>query len=211
VIGFGGFSEIRNIKILDGVSRIPFTENKNGKNEVVIDNEDDGFSEHQAGNEAYLKSLVQTGKHNQYKYTSIHSWDPPREWKPVLRSEFYGRYVHSASYTRAGSGERTAAWVADLPVKGIYDVYFYLDKVNGIWRRSNKSPDYNFRIYHDQEVEKIIRSSADAEDGWNYLGTFSFSFDSAKVELSNQTQGDMIFADAVKMQGTSRSGWETEV
>jgi hypothetical protein len=183
---------------VDGIRSIAYTDTGEAKGEVIVDNEDKGFSEHQATSQAYLKSIVKTANNNRYKYSSIHSWNPPREWKTVLRSEFYGRYVHSASYTRAGTGERSAAWVAKLPEKASYDVYFYLDKLNGVWRRSNKSPDYNFLIYHDQGIEKIKKSSADAEDGWNYLGTFSFSSDSARIEMNNKTVGDMIIADAVK-------------
>jgi ABC-type transport system involved in multi-copper enzyme maturation permease subunit len=198
LINFPGFTETRNVHAVDGIHGIAYTDTREAKGEVIIDNEDKGFSEHQATSQAYLKSIVKTANNNRYKYSSIHSWNPPREWKAVLRSEFYGRYVHSASYTRAGTGERSAAWVAKLPEKASYDVYFYLDKLNGVWRRSNKSPDYNFLIYHDQGIEKIKKSSVDAEDGWNYLGTFSFSSDSARVEMNNKTLGDMIIADAVK-------------
>jgi hypothetical protein len=198
LINFPGFTETRNVHSVDGIRSIAYTDTGEAKGEVIVDNEDKGFSEHQATSQAYLKSIVKTANNNRYKYSSIHSWNPPREWKTVLRSEFYGRYVHSASYTRAGTGERSAAWVAKLPEKASYDVYFYLDKLNGVWRRSNKSPDYNFLIYHDQGIEKIKKSSADAEDGWNYLGTFSFSSDSARIEMNNKTVGDMIIADAVK-------------
>jgi hypothetical protein len=198
LINFPGFTETRNVHAIDEIRRTTFSDAKETKGEVIVDNEDKGFSEHQATSQAYLKSKIKTAGNNRYKYTSIHSWSPPREWKAVLRSEFYGRYVHSASYTRAGTGERSAAWVAKLPEKASYDVYFYLDKLNGVWRRSNKFPDYNFVIYHDQGIEKIKKTSADAEDGWNYLGTYSFSSDTARIEMNNKTIGDMIFADAVK-------------
>lgn len=171
---FTGFTETRNVHAVDGVNPVPFNDSREGQGEVIVDNEDKGFSEHQATSQAYLKSKIKSSNKNHYKYSSIHTWNPPREWIAVLRSEFYGRYVHSASYTRGGTGERTAIWVAKLPEKASYDVYFYLDKLNGVWRRSNKSPDYNFIIYHDQGAEKIRKSSVDAEDGWNYLGTFSF-------------------------------------
>jgi hypothetical protein len=195
---FTGFTETRNVLAMDDIHSVPFADSREAQGEVIVDNEDKGFSEHQATSQAYLKSKIKNSNQNRYKYSSIHSWNPPREWKAVLRSEFYGRYVHSASYTRAGTGERSAVWTAKLPDKASYDVYFYLDKLNGVWRRSNKSPDYNFLIYHDQGIEKIKKSSADAEDGWNYLGTFSFSSDSARVEMNNKTVGDMIIADAVK-------------
>ncbi len=195
---FTGFTETRNVHALDGVYPVRFSDSREVQGEIIVDNEDKGFSEHQATSQAYLKSKIKKDNKNRYKYSSIHTWNPPREWIAVLRSEFYGRYIHSASYTRAGTGERTATWTARLPEKASYDVYFYLDKLNGVWRRSSKSPDYNFLIYHDQGIEKIKKTSVDAEEGWNYLGTFSFSTDSARVEMNNKTVGDMIIADAVK-------------
>jgi hypothetical protein len=67
-----------------------------------------------------------------------------------------------------------------------------------VWRQGNKSADYNFLIYHDGGIEKVNRSSEDAEPGWVLLGTYSISSDTARIELSNKSIGDMVFADAVK-------------
>jgi hypothetical protein len=152
----------------------------------------------QSMNEAYLKSLVRHNKSDRYKYSSIWWWSPPKEWRAVLRSEFYGDYVHSAYYTRGGNGERTASWTATLPEKGSYDVYYHIDRVNIGWRRNNRSSNYNLSIYHDNGVDKIDHSTENTDIGWNYLGTWYISSDTGRVELSNKSSGDMIFADAVK-------------
>jgi hypothetical protein len=53
-------------------------------------------------------------------------------------------------------------------------------------------------VYHDGGVEKINRSSEDIETGWIPLGTYTITSDTARVDLSNQSIGDMVFADAVK-------------
>jgi len=198
VYNFSGFNETKNVQLLDEIVSMPFFDQVFNENETVIDNEDKGFSYKQAVNQAYLKSIVNKNKEDRYKYTAIWAWNPPREWKAALRSEFNGYYIHSAHYTRGGTGERTASWKAALPEKATYDVYFYLHKVNLGWRRSNKEADYNFVVYHDQGVEEINRSSEETQNGWNYLGTYSISLDSARVDLSNMSVGDMVFADAVK-------------
>jgi ABC-type transport system involved in multi-copper enzyme maturation permease subunit len=198
VYSFSGFSEIRSTPLLDDVVSIPFFNQVAKRNEIIVDNEDSGFSYHQAVNQAYLKSLVRKNKVERYKYSAIWAWNPPREWRAALRSEFYGNYIHSAYYTRGGTGERSVSWKAALPEKGTYDVFYFIDKINLTWRRTNRSPDYNFLVYHDNGVEKINRSSEDAENGWNFLGSFSITSDTARVELSNKTIGDIVFADAVK-------------
>ena len=69
----------------------------------------------------------------------------------------------------------------------------------------------------DQRVEDIYQASIDkiqaagaviiddinidiatAEEGWNLIGTFFLSSGPVKVELSNETDGKMVVADAVK-------------
>jgi len=47
----------------------------------------------------------------------------------------------------------------------------------------------------------------DAESGWNLLGSFYYSADTAKVELSNKNTGRRVFADAVRWVG---EGTKTE-
>ncbi len=38
-----------------------------------------------------------------------------------------------------------------------------------------------------------------AESGWNHLGAYYFSPDTAKIELSNAFEGTMVVADAIKL------------
>lgn len=197
IYNFTGFTETRNVAILDSVQPVPFFSNEYSANEIIADNEDDYFSYEQALSQAYLKSLVTKKKSDRYKYSSIW-WNPPREWRAVLRSEFFGHYIRSAYYTRGGSGERTATWKAVLPSEGSYDVYFHVDKVNVGWRRNNRASNYNLTVYHDQGADKINHTTENTDPGWNYIGTWFISSDTARVDVSNKTNGEMIFADAVK-------------
>jgi hypothetical protein len=199
VYNLNGFNDRRNVQAFDGVKPVPNVSSGQNKPEVIIvDNEDKGFSYQQATNKAYIKTLVDKNKQPRYKYTRIKAWSPDREWKAVLRSEFYGNSIHSAYYTRAGTGERKAIWKAALPQSGSYEVYFYYNQYTFGWRPRNVSSNYNLTVYHTGGVEKIDQSTEGIESGWLYLGTFNFSADTAVVELSNKSNGDMIFADAVK-------------
>ncbi|HEX2935033.1 MAG TPA: hypothetical protein VHO72_06740, partial [Bacteroidales bacterium] len=192
---FPGFDEIRNVPVFNTVSKVPFMTSQLTEGEYVVDNEDKGFSIQQVTNQAFLKSLIKR-KNVGSKYAYVRYWDPDREWKAVLNSDFYGQSIRSAYYTRAGDGERKATWKAKLPV-GFYEVYFYINKINFGWYRNKKASDYNLVVYHDGGQEKINLPTENIDKGWSYLGTFTFS-DTARVELSNKSKGDMIFADAVK-------------
>ena len=58
--------------------------------------------------------------------------------------------------------------------------------------------DMHYKIYHDEGVEEITVDFENAEAGWNMLGRYYLSPDSAKVELTNQSSGRMVIGDAVK-------------
>jgi hypothetical protein len=197
IYSFSGFTETRHVAVLDSVHPITFFDKISAPNEIIADNEGPSFSYRQALSQAYLKSLIQKNKTDRYKYTSIW-WNPPREWRAVLRSEFYGNYIRSAYYTRGGTGERNATWKVVLPEAGSYDVYYHIDHVNTGWRRNNRSPNYNLTIYHDQGADKVDHSTENTEPGWNYIGTFYISSDTGRVDLSNKSNGEIVFADAVK-------------
>lgn len=195
---FSSFNEQKKLKPFDTIIDIELFTSNIEKNEIIVDNEDDNFKYKQIINESYLKSIINKNKQQQYKYTGLRFWSPPNEWQAVLRSGFYGKYVRSAYYTKAGRGKRSAIWTAPLKTEGTYDVYCNIERIRMRWRRKKEKPDYNFKIHSNEGVEEVNLSDNEIESGWNYLGTFFFSPKNAKVELSNNSTGEMIFADAVK-------------
>ncbi len=66
--------------------------------------------------------------------------------------------------------------------------------------RGGTSPcrDLHFRIYHDQGTEEITLEYENAESGWNNLGRYYLSSDTATVEMTNQSIGNYVIGDAVK-------------
>lgn len=60
--------------------------------------------------------------------------------------------------------------------------------------------DYHYFIYHGiekEEVEYVL--SNEQLEGWNKLGTFFLEDDSIKIQLTNQSSGNRVFADAIKL------------
>jgi hypothetical protein len=195
---FTGFDDLKKVAILDGIKEYPLFDDIAGTNEFVVDNEDDNFSFIQESNESYLKSIINKDKKDRYKYSGIHFWNPPSEWKPVLRSGFYGKYVRSGMYTRSGDGTRISQWKPELPSGAYYDVYCNIVKIDIEWNQEKRKSNYNFKIYHDDGMDEITLSDEEIDVGWNYMGTFYISPENAKVELTNKSIGKMVFADAIK-------------
>lgn len=198
VYEFSGFDGLKKVALMDEIKDYPVFSEIRNDNEIIVDNEDPGFKYIQKTNESYLKSIFNKNKEERYKYSGIQFWNPPSEWKPVLRSGFYGKYVRSGMYTRSGEGDRIAQWNAKLNESAYYDVYCNIEKININWDRNKKKSNYNFKIYHDDGMDEITLADEEVEVGWNYMGTFYISPENAKVELTNKSIGKMVFADAIK-------------
>ena len=200
IYDFGGFSETRKADVFDGIQDCEVFDNVLVDGELIVDNEDSLFSYYHDSKVSYLKSLVDANKDPGYEYSGIRFWNPPADWRKVLRSGFYGKYVRSAVYTRSGHDERTATWNAPIDHNAYYDVYCHVEKININTRRNrdNKKADYNFSVYHEGGVENINLTDGDMENGWNYLGTYFITPETGKVVLSNKSVGSMVFADAIK-------------
>lgn len=169
--------------------------------EIILDNEDPGFTvTHNDETSLLRKLLIKDEESTDSKYKGFNSWRVPHNWTLTTNSGFYGSYVRSAYYISAGSGDEKATWNIPIQEAGYYDVYTYLYKQNrGPGRRQNNKGEYHYTIHHDDGDEDAVLDIRSAENGWNHLGGFYFSPDSAVIELSNNYEGSMVVADAVKL------------
>ncbi len=58
--------------------------------------------------------------------------------------------------------------------------------------------EFHYLIYQKGGIENISFDYENAEGGWNKLGTYYLSDDTAKVVLTNQSSGRVVIGDAVK-------------
>jgi hypothetical protein len=192
--------------------------------EIIVDNEDPGFD---AGNtviQAPLKRLLGIKSRRDEGYQQINMFWAPDYWQSVVQSAYYGDYILSSVYTRAGTGDKSVKWATRIDDPGYYDIYCFIGKQGGGSIRVSGGPrggggqagqggpggpmggqqgdnpykDMHYKIYHDEGVEEITVDFENAEGGWNMLGRYYLSPDSAKVELTNQSAGRIVLGDAIK-------------
>ncbi len=173
-------------------------------NEIILDNEDKGFSFVQSEETSLLRKLLFQEDKTKNKYAGFNSYRPPRNWTATTSSGFYGKFSRSAHYIRSGEGDKKAVWKIPVKEKGFYTVYTYLSKNEqrmdpGHRDREEVKGEYEYTIHHDDGTEVALVDLKTAEEGWNNLGSFYFSPDSAVIELSNKSEARIIVADAVKI------------
>jgi hypothetical protein len=176
-------------------------------NETVVDNEDPEFQIIQPESKGFFVRLFQGSGDDEKKYSGFIRWRIPVNWTLTTNSSFYGRYVRSAYYARQGTGDRMARWNVPIQENGYYEVFFYMEQ-QPMGRGFGRGPGdegerdagrYQFIIHHDDGEETLTVNLNDIPGGWNSLGSFYFSPDTARIELSNQGEGEMVIADAVKL------------
>ncbi|HKI89805.1 MAG TPA: hypothetical protein VKA38_12320 [Draconibacterium sp.] len=171
-------------------------------NEIIVDNEDPEFEVTSNRKESLLEKWILKEDEGGQKYTGMNYWRPPTHWTAITNSDFYGQYIRSGYYIKSGDGSQVAKWHVPIKKAGYYDVYYHLYKSRGFGRgrdRGQEKGEYNFTIYTDDGPEQQALDISNADQGWNNLGSFHFSSDTALIELSDKSQLKMVFADAVKL------------
>jgi len=175
-------------------------------NEIILDNEDPSFVISQKEEQSLLRRLLFRDEKPTGKYSGFSGWRPPRNWELTTNSDFYGAYIRSAYYIRSGEGNKKAIWNVPIKDAGYYDVYAYVYKNRrrmgppgpGGGDRDAKG-EYHYIIHHDDGNEDVTVDLKTADDGWNRLGAYYFSPDTAVIEMTDRSEARMVVADAVKL------------
>ncbi len=168
--------------------------------EIIVDNEDPQFEINVTHKASLLERWLNDSDENAKKYSPMNFWRPPINWTAVTNSDFFGEYVRSAYYIKAGDGSMKAKWHVPIEEPGRYDVYYHMYKPMRFGRGGGGDDrgEYQFFIHGEDGIVEQTLSVQNAETGWNHLGSFNFSEKEALVELTNKTETRVVFADAVR-------------
>jgi len=150
--------------------------------EIIVDNEDEGFSMPVRRVQRYLRPGLEGG-----------------QWWVRSTMFAYGRYENNYRMKSAGDGAQPAVWSALMPRTGEYDIaYYYLPEsypANGVWGLASYS---DFTILHGDETRTVRLEEDHLKGGWNLLGRFHFEAgEEVSVELSDRADG-RLYADAMR-------------
>ncbi len=185
----------------DSEEVIPYTDGSE-TNEIIVDNEDKGFRLEEPVSKSFIKKLFTSEvPDDELKYKGMNLWNPQAEWTLTSNEQFYGKQIRSAYYCKGGTGERKAIWSVPIKEGGYYKLYAYIPKIRINFRGGDNHPDevYEFIVTHDDGVDHPLVKADPRESTWVEVGSYHFSSDSAKIELTNNTKARIVFADAVKL------------
>ena len=171
-------------------------------NEIVVDNNDPGFSIHETRkfSLASLFGQVET-RFKYYKYA------PAEHWGFTIREMCYGHPVKGMYFKQGGKGNQKVQWEADLP-EGTYEVFCNQPLESGrLLVPGYYSREFYYTVFDGKEEFEVILSMGKDDWNWVSLGVFDFH-GKGRVTLSdrdrkhdfadgNYTPQEVI-ADAIK-------------
>ncbi len=187
----------------EGVFPIRLEAFQPAEGEIIIDNEDPGFTFQESKGQHKLKGLFQKEKE---KYSEFVIFRAPAEWTAAIATGCYGDIVRSALYKRKGTGQASATWTTQLPEDGYYEI--------AVWKTNALNPhfsiistavagrqaehNYHYLVRYGEEEEAVVIDMAQEEYGWVSLGHFDLPAGEVSVTLTDETTGRYVIADAVK-------------
>ena len=208
------FSKIEideKLQAKEGEEIIPYTEG-NDKNEIILDNEDPGFSVSKPKSASLIQKIfmpsdeIASNSAKEGKYKGMVIWNPPVEWTLTTNEIFYGKVIRSAYYLKGGTGDRKATWNVPIKLPGYYKVSAYIPKMRFGFMRGPGGGEgkqeeniYSFTVFSDDGQEHQMVDMKDSDGGWMEIGSYHFTPDTVKIELTNLSKARTVFADAVKL------------
>lgn len=189
---------------------------------IVVDDLDDGFSvEADEADDApplgagVAAFFIGTPDMDQGLPESSQANGPTQVWSRRQEPSSWGKYRHTIALVRAGTGARRAVFTAQLPESGRWQLAYHLPALTT--QRNSASPapgiqvnastglggsqgTYDLTLRADGEARPLEFDGEAAETGWNELGEFYLPAGEARVEVSNQTSGRIVIADAVRWE-----------
>jgi hypothetical protein len=120
--------------------------------------------------------------------------NPPTRWSRRAAGSAWGKYRHTLALVKAGEGNRTAVFTAEVPRSGPWELQIHLPNqpgrsVSGTWALAVGDTS------GDQDAEFDLGAGA---EGWNSVGTFEIAEGEVRVEMSDDTDAPYVLADAIR-------------
>lgn len=170
---------------------------------IVIDDLDPGFSTVLRREAKRLGGDVATSAFPREFDRGLPTWTrTPGEWSRATIPTTWGKYRHTTAGALAGDGEQVAVFAADLPSPGRWQLDYHMPNRYGLGQTYYPSfgtlGSFNMTVVADGTETPVVFDGATAEIGWNKLGEYDFAETEVRLEITSQTDGEMVIADAIR-------------
>ena len=181
---------------------------------IVVDDLDPGFSVVQPPR----KSLRIDFGGDEKDRATVAEYDGDareRRWRRQEHADTvsWGKYRRTLTRIRAGAGEGSASFRAELPTSGTWRLHYHLpgpsaskrtrSSISRFWRVDDSLGTLDLDIVAAERRMPVNFDASIAVPGWNDVGTFELPAGPVTVVVSDATTGDITVADAVRWEMVS--------
>ena len=135
-----------------------------------------------------------------------------RRWRRQEHADTasWGKYRRTLTRIRAGAGEGSASFLAELPTSGTWRLSYHLpgssaskrtrSEISRFWRVADRLGTLDLEIEAAERRIPVVFDASTAVHGWNDLGRFELPAGPVTVVVSDATTGDIAVADAVRWE-----------
>jgi hypothetical protein len=191
---------------LDGIRDTDWIPSTEGA--IVVDDLDDGFSVSESDDGSGLRIGGRGFDFGMDEGLPIYeNGKLPARWSRSVRSTAWGTYRHTVVVTRSGKGALTASFTAAIPRSGEWELQVHLPSKVG-FRGAKNWGTWNL-VVRDATDDRTIGFNADEADySWNTVGTMELMDGEVTVDLSDETDGKIVVADAIRWLPVDAAGDE---
>ena len=166
---------------------------------VVIDDLDPGFSTVMRHDDARVGGGATASAPQREFDQGLPTWtSTPGEWSRATIPTSWGKYRRTMAGALAGDDEQVAVFVAKLPRPGRWQLDYYVPDRYGLgptyYPSFSTLGSFDMTLVADGTKAPVVFDGATAETGWNKLGEYEFTGTEVRLEISSQTDGEMVIA-----------------
>ncbi|MDE0039231.1 MAG: hypothetical protein OXU77_17000 [Gammaproteobacteria bacterium] len=178
---------------------------------IVVDDLDPGFSVVQPSRTS-LRMDFGGDEVDRTTVTEYQGDAGARRWRRQEHADTasWGKYRRTLTRIRAGSGEGSASFRAELPTSGTWRLSYHLpgssaskrtrSEISRFWRVADRLGTLDLEIEAAERRIPAGFNASTAVHGWNDLGRFELPAGPVTVVVSDATTGDIAVADAVRWE-----------
>jgi hypothetical protein len=174
---------------------------------IIVDDLDGGFDVLETGERSLLRvgggDVVDDDEETDAGLPVYSFGRAPKRWSRRGYTDAWGRYRHTVALAKAGDGDRRAVFTAEIPSSGPYEVAFHLPSLSP--RQRERLGTFQLRLVDTSGEHELTLDASAGENGWNPLEILELAAGEVRLEVSNETDGRYVIADAIRLSPTKRS------
>ena len=193
-------NKIENKEAIEGIREQPYSLPQ--ETFIIVDDLDTGFSIMEGENGKGLRRLSRENNDRNtdqgLPVTAVNQRRIPSRWSRANNVGSYGKYRHTLAAIKGGDGEKKAVFEASIDKAGQWDLELYVPWRNNIWPNKKWGKWHAVIVDNNGDKYEVEFDSNTATAGWNPVKNLDLPEGKVAVELSDQTDGDLVVADAIK-------------